>query len=100
VFRSIQWRITIPFVLLILGSIGFLGLYLVNSVRDTQIDNLRTQLENEARLAAQASLPSLADPAEYDLLDAGLPSLPRMGLSSETLKKTPGLWKTTLTALR
>ncbi len=68
--RSIQWRITIPFVILIAGSIGFLGLYLVNSVRDTQLDNLRTQLENEARLAAQASLPGLASPAGDDSLDA------------------------------
>jgi two-component system phosphate regulon sensor histidine kinase PhoR len=34
-----------------------LGLYLVDFVRDTQINNLRSQLESEARLVAQASLP-------------------------------------------
>ena len=53
-FRSIQWRITIPFVLLILGSMGVLGFYLVSSVRETQTDNLRTTLEAEARLTAEA----------------------------------------------
>ncbi|MBN1863043.1 MAG: HAMP domain-containing protein [Dehalococcoidales bacterium] len=65
-FCSIQWRITTLLVLLTLGSIGFLGLYLVNSARDTQIDNLRAQLENEARLVAQASLPGLTDPETPD----------------------------------
>jgi two-component system phosphate regulon sensor histidine kinase PhoR len=69
VFRSIQWRITLPFILLILGSIGFLGLYLVDSARDTQIDNLRSQLENTARLTAQASLPGFTDPETEDLAD-------------------------------
>ncbi len=56
-FRSIQWRITIPFILIVLVSMGALGFYLVDFVRDTQIDNLRMQLEEEAKLIAQASLP-------------------------------------------
>ncbi len=56
-FRSIQWRITISFVLIILVSMCVLGFYLVDFVRDTQINNLRSQLESEARLVAQASLP-------------------------------------------
>jgi two-component system phosphate regulon sensor histidine kinase PhoR len=58
VFRSIQWRITISFILIILVSMCVLGFYLVDFVRNTQINNLRSQLENEARLVAQASLPS------------------------------------------
>jgi len=57
VFRSIQWRITIPFILIVLISMGALGFYLVDFVRDTQIYNLRLQLEEEAKLVAQASLP-------------------------------------------
>lgn len=38
---------------------GALGFYLVDFVRDTQLNNLRLQLEEEARLVAQASLPGL-----------------------------------------
>jgi len=68
VFRSIQWRITISFILIILVSMCVLGFYLVDFVRDTQISNLRSQLENEARLVAQASLPGFLAP-EKDALD-------------------------------
>lgn len=56
-FRSVQWRIAVPFVLLILGVMGVLAFYLVGSVREAQIDNLRTRLEAEAGLIAEASLP-------------------------------------------
>ena len=67
-FRSIQWRITISFILIILVSMCVLGFYLVDFVRDTQISNLRSQLESEARLVAQASLPDFLAP-EKDALD-------------------------------
>ena len=69
-FRSIQWRITIPFVLIVLVSMGALGLYLVDFVRDSQTNNLRSQLESEAKLVAQASLPSFlaSDGNELDTL--------------------------------
>ncbi len=56
-FRSIQWRITIPFVLLVLVSMGILGVYLASSTRSSQLDSLRSQLEYEARITAEASLP-------------------------------------------
>jgi len=56
-FRSIQWRITISFILVVIVSMGILGIYLVNSTRNSQLDNLRSQLENEARITAEASLP-------------------------------------------
>lgn len=69
-FRSIQWRITIPFVLIVLVSMGALGFYLVDFVRDAQINNLRSQLESEARLVSQTSLPSFlaSDGDELDTL--------------------------------
>jgi two-component system phosphate regulon sensor histidine kinase PhoR len=57
-FRSIQWRITISFILVVMISMGILGVYLVNFTRNSQLDNLRSQLENEARITAEASLPS------------------------------------------
>jgi two-component system phosphate regulon sensor histidine kinase PhoR len=69
VFRSIQWRIAASFVLLIAGSMGILGFYLVSSVRETQTDNLRTMLEAEARLVAEASQPGFLDPEQQDSLD-------------------------------
>jgi two-component system phosphate regulon sensor histidine kinase PhoR len=56
-FRRIQWRITISFILVVIVSMGILGAYLVNSTRNSQLANLRTQLENEARITAEASLP-------------------------------------------
>jgi two-component system phosphate regulon sensor histidine kinase PhoR len=36
-----------------------LGIYLTSSVRNSQLDNLRFQLEQEAKITAEASLPSL-----------------------------------------
>jgi two-component system phosphate regulon sensor histidine kinase PhoR len=75
VFRSIQWRITFPFVLLILVSMGILGFYLNNTTRDSQLDNLRTQLENEALITAEASLPGFLGRDSGDVLDALAKSL-------------------------
>jgi two-component system phosphate regulon sensor histidine kinase PhoR len=57
VFRNIQWRTIIPLLVLILVSIGVLGFYLVSSLRNAQLDNMRSQLESQARLIAHASLP-------------------------------------------
>ena len=70
-FRSIQWRITVSFILVVLVIMGILGVYLVNSTRNSQLDNLRSQLENEARITAEASLPgflSLDEPSNLDTL--------------------------------
>jgi two-component system phosphate regulon sensor histidine kinase PhoR len=67
-FHNIQWRITFPFVLLILIIMGILGAYLVNSTRNQQLDNLRAQLENEARITAEASLPGFLSPDREQIL--------------------------------
>jgi len=55
--RSIQWRIAILYVLLILISMGISGFYLVDLVKEERIDDLRSQLESEARIIAEAILP-------------------------------------------
>jgi len=68
-FRSIQRRITISFILVVLIIMGVLGVYLVNSTRDSQLDSLRSQLENEARITAEASLPGLLNGDEQSNLD-------------------------------
>jgi two-component system, OmpR family, phosphate regulon sensor histidine kinase PhoR len=57
--RSFQWRITLPFIILIIASMAALGIYLNNSVRSLQLDNLRFHLEQEARITAEAALPPL-----------------------------------------
>ena len=67
-FRSIQWRLTIWFVLLVLVSLTALGIYLTNSIRSSQLSDLRTQLESEARITAVASLPELANQGNLDVL--------------------------------
>jgi two-component system phosphate regulon sensor histidine kinase PhoR len=69
-FRSIQWRITFSFVLLILVSMGILGFYLVNSTESSQLDNLRSQLGNEARITAEASLPGFLSQDSRGVFDA------------------------------
>jgi len=44
-------------VLLVIVSMAVLGAYLTSSVRSNQLTTLRTQLENEAKITAEASLP-------------------------------------------
>ncbi|MFP3897924.1 MAG: ATP-binding protein [Dehalococcoidia bacterium] len=68
--RSIQWRITLPFVLVILLIMAVLGSYLTSSSRSSQLDNLRSHLEHEARITAQASLPGFLSEDKYTALDA------------------------------
>lgn len=63
-FRSVQWRIAVPFILLILVSMGALGFYLTDFVREARLDDLRDQLESEALLIKEASLPLLESPLE------------------------------------
>jgi len=57
VCRSIRWRIAIPFLILILASTAGLGFYFSHFMRDHHMDNLRSQLTNEARLVGDGSQP-------------------------------------------
>lgn len=66
--RSIQWRIAIPFISLIVITMSVLGLYLNNFVRNTRINDLRSQLNNDAHLVVEASLPYLPSPDALDAL--------------------------------
>ena len=67
--RSIYWKITIPFTLIVLAGMSILGFYMVDSVRSTQINHLKSQLTNEARLVANISMPSFTDPGKQTDLD-------------------------------
>ncbi len=68
-FSGIQWCITIPFVILILVSMGALGVYLVDATGDYQRDALRSQLEAEARITAEAAIPDFLAEDEQATLD-------------------------------
>ncbi len=68
-FRSIRWRIAIPFILLILAAIGGIGLYLSDFTRDNHMDNLRSELTREAQLLSDDSQPYFdGQEAELDAL--------------------------------
>jgi two-component system phosphate regulon sensor histidine kinase PhoR len=56
-FRSIRWRLATAFIVLIIVSIGGLSAYLVHFVRGNYLDNLQSQLTNQARLVGDVSGP-------------------------------------------
>jgi two-component system phosphate regulon sensor histidine kinase PhoR len=61
-FRSLGWRIAVPYLVLILLAMGGLALYLSGRVRQTHLSDLEGKLTAEARLIAD----SVKDPADWD----------------------------------
>lgn len=53
-FRSIRWRIAIPYMLLILVGMSLLGIYLSNFLRQIHMDNLNDRLTSQAMLISDA----------------------------------------------
>jgi two-component system phosphate regulon sensor histidine kinase PhoR len=68
-FRSIRWRIAAAFAVLLVVCIGGLSAYLSYFFRENYLDNLRTQLIDQAKLVGDASEPYFAD-AETEGIDA------------------------------
>jgi two-component system, OmpR family, phosphate regulon sensor histidine kinase PhoR len=60
VLRSLFWKIIIPFTLLILVSLGSLGFYISGTVRQHQLDQLRSDLIAKAMLVAESARPDFA----------------------------------------
>ena len=58
-FRSIRWRIAVPYVLLIGVSMAGLGIYLSGLIFDQQLSQLENQLASETRLLAEGLIPYL-----------------------------------------
>jgi two-component system phosphate regulon sensor histidine kinase PhoR len=56
-FRSIRWRLATVFIVLIIVCIGGLSAYLVHFVRGNYLNNLESQLTNQARLVGDVSAP-------------------------------------------
>jgi two-component system, OmpR family, phosphate regulon sensor histidine kinase PhoR len=67
--HSIYWKITLPFVVIILISMAALGFYMINSARTTQLDQLGSHLAKEAKLVADDILPSIRDPGSNGNLE-------------------------------
>ena len=69
-FRSIRWRITLPYVLLILAAMLALGLYFSNFIKQSYQSNLENQLTTEARLVGETLhsdlLADVVDPVKLD----------------------------------
>src|SRR4030066_453305 len=65
-FRSIRWRIILPYAGLILVTGLALGIYLSNFVRQTYLNDLESKLGAEARMIGDVIIPDLesvrADP--------------------------------------
>ena len=53
-FRSIRWRIAIPYMLLILVNMSILGISLSNFLRNIHMDNLEERLTSQALLISDA----------------------------------------------
>ncbi|HEY94241.1 MAG TPA: cell wall metabolism sensor histidine kinase WalK [Dehalococcoidia bacterium] len=79
-FRSIQWRITIAFAILILAVMSGFGVYLTNHVRSIQMDNLRNSLKDQATLLAGISREYLSGFPKQDELSL---EIRRIGQPSE-----------------
>jgi two-component system phosphate regulon sensor histidine kinase PhoR len=67
-FRSIRWRIAVPYVVLILLATAALALYFSGSLREEYTAELRAQLVAEARWVADAVEPLLAAGAKVETI--------------------------------
>ena len=67
--RSIYWKITIPIVLIVIAVMSILAVYMTNSIRNTQMEQLRSHLTTQARLIADISLSDLSISSSYDSID-------------------------------
>ncbi len=68
-FRSIRWRIAVPYVALILLTTLGLTLYISTQVREARLADLEAQLLAEARVLAANVHPEMAWEENGDLLD-------------------------------
>ncbi len=67
--KSLVWRIAIPFILLLLLSLGGLSLYFSNSIEQQYYTNLHNNLTTDARLLAYDTANQIAAGKSYDDLN-------------------------------
>ncbi len=68
-FRSIRWRIAIPYTALILLATAALTVYFSGFMRQTHLADLRAQLTSEARLVGEAVAPLLVEGGTVETID-------------------------------
>ncbi len=68
--RSLQWRITLAYTALIILMLGVVSFYLFTFIRSSNLSNLETRLEHEARLVATASAPYFSAQRDGSALQA------------------------------
>ncbi len=66
--RSLLWRLAIPFILLVLVTIGGVTLYYSSYIQQIYLDNLRNNLHTQANLLAIDAAPLLVQGAPYTSL--------------------------------
>jgi two-component system phosphate regulon sensor histidine kinase PhoR len=69
-FRSLRWRIAIPYVVLILAATLGLSLYVSSQLRQVRLAELEGQLLADARLLAHSAAPLLQEDLAPEVLDA------------------------------
>jgi two-component system phosphate regulon sensor histidine kinase PhoR len=69
-FRSIRWRIAVPYILLALLTMLGLTVYISTVVRQTYLDSRRNQLADDALLVADLARPEFSAPDGQDRLKA------------------------------
>jgi two-component system phosphate regulon sensor histidine kinase PhoR len=74
-FRSIQWRITFSFALIVLVIMTIFGFYLTDHVRDSQLDSLRSSLKSEAVIIAENKASDIANLSLRESLKADINEL-------------------------
>ncbi|MEA3397060.1 MAG: hypothetical protein U9R05_06325, partial [Chloroflexota bacterium] len=68
-FRSIRWRIAVPYTVLILLATAALTSYFSDFMRQTHLADLRVQLTAEARLVGEAVAPLLVEGGTVETID-------------------------------
>lgn len=69
-FRSIRWRIALPYVILIILAMLGVGIYITQFVRQAYLRDLQNELTAEARLSVEMIAPSLLKNLPAEELDS------------------------------
>ena len=68
--RSLLWRIAIPFIVLIILTVGGISIYFSNYMERTYLDNLKITLQTDGQLLAQYALPLVMKGSPSEELDS------------------------------
>lgn len=89
--KSLVWRIAIPFILLILLSLGGLSLYFANAIEQQYYTNLHDNLATDARLLAKDTTDQIAAGKSYEDLAPLFEAYAQVTGSRVTFIRTDGV---------